>query len=50
MLLLLPQEPDAGRTQADDRTADPDFGVSKEEMRAADAAAAEQPATGGKCV
>eukprot|EP00878_Enallax_costatus_P019073 GHUV01020111.1.p2 GENE.GHUV01020111.1~~GHUV01020111.1.p2 ORF type:complete len:121 (+),score=58.62 GHUV01020111.1:29-364(+) len=37
------QEPDAGRTQADNRAADPDFGVSKEEMRAADDAAAEQP-------
>jgi hypothetical protein len=36
------QEPDAGRTQADDRE-DPDFGVNKEEMRAADAAAAEDP-------
>lgn len=42
--LLLVQEPDAGRADNKD---DPDFGVSKEEMSAADAAAAEEPAAGG---
>eukprot|EP00775_Hariotina_reticulata_P001538 gene1538-1876_t len=35
------QQPDAGRL---DNRDDPDFGVSPEEMRAADAAAAEDPA------
>lgn len=45
---LLPhhQEPDAARTQADDNKSDPDFGVSKGEMAAADRAAAEQPGAG----
>ncbi|WIA42921.1 hypothetical protein OEZ86_008835 [Tetradesmus obliquus] len=38
------QEPDAARTQADDKS-DPDFNVSKDEMAAANAAAAEDPAT-----
>eukprot|EP00882_Tetradesmus_deserticola_P000767 GHRQ01000838.1.p1 GENE.GHRQ01000838.1~~GHRQ01000838.1.p1 ORF type:complete len:139 (+),score=77.65 GHRQ01000838.1:123-539(+) len=37
------QEPDAARTQADDKS-DPDFSVGKDEMAAADAAAAEEPA------
>eukprot|EP00882_Tetradesmus_deserticola_P000906 GHRQ01000984.1.p3 GENE.GHRQ01000984.1~~GHRQ01000984.1.p3 ORF type:complete len:139 (+),score=80.59 GHRQ01000984.1:123-539(+) len=37
------QEPDAARTQADDKS-DPDFSVAKDEMAAADAAAAEEPA------
>jgi hypothetical protein len=40
------QEPDAARTKADDKSSDPDFGVSKEEMRAAENAAAEDPAAG----
>lgn len=39
------QEPDAARTQADDKS-DPDFNVSKDEMRAADTAAAEEPGAG----
>lgn len=39
------QEPDAGRTQADNKD-DPDFGVSKEEMAAADQAAAEDVGAG----
>lgn len=43
--LLLWQEPDAARTQADDKS-DPDFNVAKDEMAAADDAAAEDPATG----
>lgn len=36
------QEPDAARTQADDKS-DPNFDVSKDEMRTADTAAAEEP-------
>lgn len=40
------QEPDAARTQAEDKSSDPDFGASKEEMRAADTAAAEEPGAG----
>jgi hypothetical protein len=52
LLLLLPlaiahtlQEPDAAHMQADDKS-DPDFSVAKDELAAADAAAAEEPATG----
>jgi len=39
------QEPDAARTQADDKS-DPNFDVSKDEMRTADTAAAEEPGAG----
>jgi hypothetical protein len=44
-LLFALQEPDAARTQAADKS-DPDFSVAKDEMAAADAAAAEEPGTG----